>query len=132
MTDMPVDFIARPAKDIGDPLEVYRENLGVRRRCPRQALLDAECRGAPDQEIRLLEEAAIAASIAEIRHRIRRGERLDPVERARYERDCELLRRFPESRRGPDGRGWFDLPAMPRTVMRLESHEPPTLVSSRG
>jgi hypothetical protein len=27
------------------------------------------------------------------------------------ERDLELLRRFPEDRRGDDGLGWFDWPA---------------------
>lgn len=80
--------------------------------------MDAEKRGASDQEIRLLEEAAIAASIARVRARLRAGEYVSAVERARYERDCELLRRFPDNRRGVAGEGWFDL-----TLRRIPRQE---------
>src|SRR5690348_1864879 len=79
------------------------------RRSARDTLLEAELRGAPDHELRLLEEAAIAANIAGVRAMLRTGGTLTSAQRAQFERDCELLRRFPENRRGVAGGGWFHL-----------------------
>lgn len=82
----------------------------VRRRCAREALLDAEKRGAPDDEIRILEEAAIAASITRVRAILRQRGSISPAQRAQFERDRELLRRFPDDRRGTAGEGWVHVP----------------------
>jgi hypothetical protein len=87
-------------------------NRPVRRRSAHDAVLEAERRGAPSSEIRLLEEAAIATAIARVRANIRAGGAVSQAERRRYERDQELLRRFPDDRRGPDGEGWFHVPAL--------------------
>lgn len=96
---MPVDLVVRPAERI----------TIVGRRCALDTLLDAELRAAPEHELRLLEEAAIAANIARVRAALREGGAVSAGERAQFERDCELLRRFPEDRRGADGSGWFHL-----------------------
>lgn len=96
---MPVDLVVRPAERI----------VIVGRRSALDALLDAELRGAPDHELRLLEEGAIAASITRVRAALREGDAVSADERARFERDRELLRRFPEDRRGPTGSDWFHL-----------------------
>lgn len=108
--NVPVDVAVVPHALVA--LEKPRPNVVVVppvRRSARDALLDAELRGAPDHELRLLEEAAIAANISRIRSRIRAGESVTAAERAHFERDCELLRRFPNDRRGIDGAGWFHL-----------------------
>ncbi len=84
-------------------------DLPVRHRSAAQALREAERRSAPAHEIRLLEEAAIAASIAQVRAMMRQGRTLTLAEREQFDRDRELLRRFPEDRRGVNGEGWFHL-----------------------
>ena len=88
---------------LGEPVVI------VRRRSAHEALLEAERRGAPDHEIRLREEAAIAASIARVRRLMRDGVVLTSGQRAQFERDRELLRRFPDDRRGVAGEGWVHL-----------------------
>jgi hypothetical protein len=99
--DGPID---RPADRTADDVVVV-----VRRRSALDALLDAERRGAPEHEVRLLEEAAIAAAIARFRATVRKGGAATTAQRRQFERDCELLRRFPEDRRGLHGEDWFDL-----------------------
>jgi hypothetical protein len=86
-------------------------DVRVARPCARDVLLEAEQRGAPSTEVRLLEEAAIAAGIARVRARLRAGAAVSPAEARQYERDQELLRRFPDDRRGPAGEGWFHVPS---------------------
>jgi hypothetical protein len=81
----------------------------IRRRSAREALLEAELRGAPEHEVRLLEEAAIAANISSIRAALRNSGAVTPQQRAQSERDRELMRRFPDDRRGLAGEGWFHL-----------------------
>jgi len=113
---MPLDLAVKP-QDAPAPLSAPpvrfvapAEPVIIRRRSARQALLDAELRGAPDQELRILEEAAIAASIARVRQSLRAGLPVTPARRTQLERDQELLRRFPDDRRGTDGEGWFHVP----------------------
>lgn len=96
---MPVDLVVRPAERI----------LVIGRRSALDALFDAELRGAPEHELRLLEEAAIAANIARVRAALREGGAVSAADRAHFERDRELLRRFPEDRRGATGSDWFHL-----------------------
>lgn len=74
------------------------------------ALTQAEARGAPEAELRLLQEAVIAARLSEARTAAHSGAVLPPTRLQQLERDLELLRRFPEDRRGDDGLGWFDWP----------------------
>jgi hypothetical protein len=98
---MPVDLVARAAHPAAERVVIVRRRCGV-------ALLDAELRAAPDHELRILEEAAIAASVARFRALLREGAIVSRAQRSQYDRDCELLRRFPEDRRGIAGEGWFD------------------------
>lgn len=119
---MPVDLVVRPT-DATEPIEAVApptatiagrvsrrdEVVIVRRRSPRAALLQAELRGAPDAEIRILEEAAIAAAVARVRALLREGGAVSTTQREQFERDRELLRRFPDDRRGVDGKGWFHI-----------------------
>lgn len=74
------------------------------------ALAEAESRDAPDAELRLLHEAVIAARLSEARAAVQSGATLSAAQLRRLERDLQLLRRFPEDRRGGDGLGWFDWP----------------------
>jgi hypothetical protein len=74
------------------------------------ALVSAESRGAPEAELRLLEEGVIAARIGELRAAAHEGHAVPAAHVNQLERDLELLRRFPEDRRGDDGLGWFDWP----------------------
>lgn len=74
------------------------------------ALTQAETRGAPEAELRLLQEAVIAARLSEARTAAHSGVVLPPTRLQQLERDLELLRRFPEDRRGEEGLGWFDWP----------------------
>src|SRR5690242_9569332 len=108
---MPVDLAAMPHAPVTRPPTAAPrsrlEPVVIVRRSARDALLEAELRGAPDHELRLLEEAAIAANIARVRAVLRAGGTLTSAQRAQFERDCELLRRFPEDRRGADGGDWF-------------------------
>lgn len=98
-----VDLVASPVRPSGEQVVI------VRRRSAREALLEAELRGAPEHEVRLLEEAAIAANISRVRAALREGVMVSPEQRAQFERDRELLRRFPGDRRGAAGEGWFHL-----------------------
>ena len=76
------------------------------------ALTQAEARGAPEAELRLLQEAVIAARLSEARTAAHAGAVLPPTRLRQLERDLELLRRFPENRRGADGLDWFDWPTV--------------------
>lgn len=106
---MPVDLAVLHAAATATPSRPLPQGVVIVRRSPRECLRDAELRGAPDHELRLLEEAAIAAGVTRIRALLRSGAPVTAAERAAYERDCELLRRFPEDRRGVAGEGWFHL-----------------------
>ena len=75
-----------------------------------RALTHAEARGAPEAELRLLQEAVIAARLSEARTAAHAGAVLSPTRLRQLARDQELLRRFPENRRGADGLDWFDWP----------------------
>ena len=77
------------------------------------ALAEAESRDAPEAELRLLQEAVIAARVGEARAAIHSGTGVSAGQVHQLERDLELLRRFPEDRRGDNGLGWFDWPAGP-------------------
>lgn len=111
MTDMvimPVDLaasppLAAPARPLGGRIVI------LRRRSVRDALREAELRGAPEHELQLLEDAALAASIAGVRALLREGGKVSTTKREQFERDCELMRRFPNDRRGINGEGWFHL-----------------------
>jgi hypothetical protein len=74
----------------------------------------AEARGAPPEELRRMEEAVIAARVAQIRAAMRAGSVLTAAEQRQLDRDVELLRRFPSDREGDGGLGWFDWPPRPR------------------
>jgi hypothetical protein len=117
---MPVDLAIGPAdaaarghsetSEFVAPLIPQGERVVIiRRRSAREALLEAELRGAPEHEVRLLEEAAIAANISSIRTALRNSGAVTPQQRAQFERDRELMRRFPDDRRGLAGEGWFHL-----------------------
>jgi hypothetical protein len=82
----------------------------VRRRSARDALIEAESCGAPEHEVRLLEEAAIVAAISGVRAWLRDGHPVTTAQREQFDRDRELMRRFPDDRRGEAGEGWFHLP----------------------
>jgi hypothetical protein len=51
-----------------------------------------------------------AARLSEARTAAHAGAVLPPTRLRQLERDLELLRRFPENRRGADGLDWFDWP----------------------
>jgi hypothetical protein len=111
MTDiviMPVDLAASPP--VTAPIHPTSGRIVIlRRRSVSEALREAELRGAPEHELQLLEEAALAASIAGVRARLREGGTVSTAKRELFERDCELMRRFPNDRRGINGEGWFHL-----------------------
>ncbi|MGH8890871.1 MAG: hypothetical protein ACRDV3_14075 [Acidothermaceae bacterium] len=98
-----VELVASPNRPQGERVVI------LRRRSARAALLEAELRGAPEHEVRLLEEAAIAANVSRVRAALREGGAVTPGQRAQFERDRELMRRFPDDRRGAAGEGWFHL-----------------------
>jgi hypothetical protein len=81
----------------------------VRWRAAVANLADAEQQHAPDEVLRLLEESVIAARVAVMRGAQRAGA-LSNDDQQQFERDRELLRRFPSDRGGVDGVGWFDWP----------------------
>ena len=99
-----VELVAARSRPQGDRVVI------LRRRSAREALLEAESRGAPEHEVRLLVEAAIAANISRVRTALREGAPVTPSQRAQFERDRELMRRFPDDRRGVACEGWFHLP----------------------
>lgn len=98
-----VETVPAPIRPLGEPVVI------VRRRSVHDALREAELRAAPEHELQLLEEAALAASIAAVRALLRNGGTVTTAKREQYERDCELMRRFPNDRRGANGEGWFHL-----------------------
>ena len=109
----PIDVVelVQPVQSTATPVRPSRERVViVRRRSAHDALLEAELRNAPEHEVRLLEEAAIAASVARVRAVLREGGTVTTGQRRQFERDCELMRRFPDDRRGVGGEGWFHLP----------------------
>jgi len=99
----PLEFAAPSIPPLGQRVVI------VRRQSARDALLAAEWRNAPEHEVHLLEEASIAASMARVRAVLREGGTVTTGQRRQFERDCELMRRFPDDRRGIGGEGWFHL-----------------------
>jgi hypothetical protein len=87
-----------------------RRQRGGRLAAALAALMDAESRNAPEAELLLLQEAVIVARVSDVRVATHAGETLSPARARQLERDVELVRRFPENRRGVDGANWFEWP----------------------
>jgi hypothetical protein len=89
----------------------------------------AERRRAPDEVLRLLEESVIAARLVVMRGAQRAGA-LSNDDQRQFERDRELLRRFPSERGGTNGVGWFDWPVGSSPASSAPAPSAPTSTAS--